>query len=592
MSKRLSRILVAVVLIIAAVLYWCFLPPLSLFHFGTVLSLEIIGVIIFFLIRCANPDDWNILTKALISTGKIAMIITGVDLLILIICCPLFHGGMLYSQLGNGNIDNIKKVPYQQMIEEVDTSQLPVIDEESARVYAEAQIGGNSALGSAFKLGAGAKIDVGGIIYWIFPLEHAGFWEWKDYPSSPGYVAVNASNPSDAKIHDGYKIVYSKSSYLMWNTMRHVRFGYLFGGLTEYTYEVNDDWQPMEVITTYSNKVGWFYPEATGVIINDPQTGKRERYNIDEVPDWVDIVQPESFITDQIDNYGGYVRGSVHFGKADEKQKTEEMLTVYKGNDCYYFTGMTSKGGDKSLTGFMMVNTRTKEALEVDMDTGITETRAMEIGANLWSDFGYYSIEPLPINVDGVATFVVPVKSEISNTITGYSMVCAIDSSIAAKGETLRSAAKRYSRKLGSSNVGFAASDKAYNYEASGTIFRIHSEMQEVDTYYLFVLSDDMTKIYTCDSALSDELAMTETGDQVEITYVDDGNGTLTVKKFDNKLFELQISENQKRRDEANSSANDDIEIPTVDPEVNSDWWDNLTEEEKTDIMNQSSEEE
>lgn len=55
--------------------------------------------------------------------------------------------------------------------------------------------------------------------------------------------------------------------------------------------------------------------------------------------------------------------------------KTSGVLTVYNNGDCYYYTGMTSVGNDDATTGFIMVNTRTKEATYFEL-AGATEEAA------------------------------------------------------------------------------------------------------------------------------------------------------------------------------------------------------------------------
>lgn len=591
MSKKRKIVLGVTIVICAALIYTLLLPPLVPLYLESLIAIHILALITVYAINQFKEFSLEGAIVSLVAMGKAIIIMLAIDIILFLISwLPLVHWGTRYNQLTNGNEANIETVEYQELIESIDTSQLPVIDEETAKILAESKLGSDAALGSVFRIGDGSKVDVSGTIYWIFQLEHSGFFEWLSHPASPGYISVNASNASDVEFHKGYNILYSPSSFFGHDTWRHVRFsGNLANGLTEYTFEVNDDWEPLEVITTYKNLTGCMTPEATGVTINNPQTGEVVNYGLTEVPEWVDIVQPESFIEDQIDNRGKYIHGIINPGNKDETKKTKEMLSVYKDNDCYYFTGLTSMGEDEALTGFALVNTRTKKVFKVKMG-GITETRAMDKAKDMWDDYGYYAIEPLPINIDGVPTYAVPVKSESSRVITGYSLVCIHDESISAKGDSLKDAARAYSKKLSSVGV-YAASDKAYKYDLTGVIIRIHSEIQDGDTYYSFVLSDDMTKIFTAGYPVSNELVVTEVGDEVTFTYVDDGNGTFTVVKFDNHEVSTIVSENQKNRDEADVPANDDIEIPTVNPEENADWWNSLTDEERTEIMEQSSKE-
>jgi hypothetical protein len=104
-------------------------------------------------------------------------------------------------------------------------------------------------------------------------------------------------------------------------------------------------------------------------------------------------------------------------------------------------------------------------------------------------------------------------------------------------------------------------------------------------------------KIFTAAHHLSDELAITRDGDNVIIEYVDDHNGTVDILSFDNTTYGVAISEEQEHRNELDegSSALDSQynEIIKVDPNMNEETWNSLTEEEKAkliqDLLNKDS---
>ena len=193
---------------------------------------------------------------------------------------------------------------------------------------------------------------------------------------------------------------------------------------------------PFWVVTTYKNTTFWSNPEATGVVIVDAQNGKTEFYGLDNIPNWVDIVQPKDFIEKQLDNWGIYVHGfwNTLASKEEEIKKTDLTLTVYMDGDCYYFTGMTSVGGDDSCVGFAMVNTRDKK-FKICYMSGATENAAMKSAEGLVSDYGWTSTEPLPLNVNGIPTYVMALKDE-EGLAKSYAMVNIETYSISAKGET------------------------------------------------------------------------------------------------------------------------------------------------------------
>ena len=66
---------------------------------------------------------------------------------------------------------------------------------------------------------------------------------------------------------------------------RKVRFGPgLMTGITDYSFELDDEGQPYWAISTYKNSRGFSLPEADGIILLNATTGQMDRYGMDEVP--------------------------------------------------------------------------------------------------------------------------------------------------------------------------------------------------------------------------------------------------------------------------------------------------------------------
>ena len=256
--------------------------------------------------------------------------------------------------------------------------------------------------------------------------------------------------------------------------------------------------------------------------------------------------------------------------------------------DCCYFTGMTSVGSDDSCVGFIMVNTRTKRAVMSYM-SGATEEAAMKSAEGLVSDFGYTSTKPLPVNVNGIPTYVVALKDG-EGLIKSYAMVNIQNYSIATKGNSLVECSRSYMQvvaKSGSSYV--VGSDEAYSYTYEGSVIRISSVVEEGSTYYYIVVEGEPEKIFTASYLISDELAVTRDGDKVKIEYIDDKNGTVDITSFDNIAFSTPISEDQQNRNELDEETSvldsQYNQIIQVNPDLSQETWDNMTEEEKAKMI-------
>lgn len=530
--------------------YFLVCPPLSLAYTEGVLFFGFaIIILISVIVMWSSKKD--VMAKFGITFGVgwiILIIIIGIGLLAGI---PLFHSETLRSQLGEPS-----EIEFDEMIHQIDLAQIPIVDEELARKQADKKIGEDIALGSRIKLGDAAIQEVNGEILWVIPLEHTGIFKWYKFRSTPGYITVSASNPNKVKYVseiDGkdIQIKYSNSSYFGNNLKRHIRNeGYRDVGLTEYTFEIDDSGKPYWVVTTYKNKTVWSHGEATGVVIVDAQTGETNFFGInDDIPGWVDIVQPQKFVESQIDNWGKLVHGVWNFSNEDKIKKTDLTLTVYINGDCYYFTGMTSVGSDESCVGFIMVNTRTKKS-QICYMTGATETSAMKSAEGLVSDFGYTSTEPLPINVNGIPTYVMALK-DAEGLNKNYAMVNIENYNISAKGSTLQEASRAYIQAVSkNSSTYVVGSDEAYGYDYEGIVERISAVVEDGSTYYYLILEGQPNKIFMASYNISDELAITREGDTVKVYYVDDSNGAVDMVSFDNVDFATQISDKQEERNE------------------------------------------
>lgn len=570
------------------VIYYFTCPAISIGHLGGVffIGLCIISVISLIALWFSKEDAY----MGFGITFGIGTVVLGVIIIIgLIAGAPLFRAETLRSQLGTP-----EQIEFDEMIHQIDVSQVPIVDEELARKQADKKIGEDIALGSRVELGQAAIQEVNGEIMWVIPLEHVDFFKWNKFHTTPGYITVSASNPNKVKYVseiDGQdiQIAYSESSCFSNNLKRHIRNeGFRGVGLTEYTFEIDDTGRPYWVVTTYKNKTVWSNGEATGVVIVDAQTGETNYYSINEAPDWVDVIQPKDFVEDQIDHWGKLVHGVFNWSNEDKIKKTDLLLTVYVDGDCYYFTGMTSVGSDESCVGFIMVNTRTKES-NICYMSGATESAAMKSAEGLVSDFGYKSTEPLPLNVNGIPTYVMALKDE-EGLIKNYAMVNIENYSIAAKGSRLQDTSRAYIQTVSkNSSTYVVGSDEAYGYTYEGVVERISSVVEDGSTYYYMILEGQTDKIFMASYVVSDELSITRDGDTVKVYYIDDSNGTVDIVSFENVAFSVQVSEDQQNRnelDEGTSAIDSDrTQITDVNPEENEEAWNNMTDEEKAKLL-------
>lgn len=506
--------------------------------------------------------------------------------------CDMFNGKKAYNQLGD-----VKQTSFTESILPIDYTQIPVVDEDLALKQAEKKLGEERGLGSIVNVGDFTLQQINDELMFVAPLEHENLFKWLDNGSTPGYITVSATDPDDVELvqevnGSKIKLRYLNSAHFGDNLLRHIRnSGYAFTGVTDMSFELDDNGRPYWTVTTYENTAFWALPEATGIIICDPQTGECTWFSIEEVPEWVDKIQPADFIDAQIDNYGRYEQGFWNsvFGKNGVIIKTPGVLTVYNDGDCYYYTGMTSVGNDDATTGFMMVNTRTKETTYFEL-AGATEEAAQASAEGMVQEKEYTATLPVPLNVQGIPTYFMTLKDK-AGLIKSYAMVNIENYSIVATGSTVAEVQQNYiDAMVSNGNNVVVGSQEAYLYHTEGIVSRISAQITDGNTTYYMIIGDDNTKLYVASSSVSDELAITREGDNVRVSYIDDSNGTVNISDFDNLGFSQEVSDDQEKKDEqssekeelANNSTNNIIE---VNPKDNEAEWNSLTDEEKAKLL-------
>ncbi|MGG7060583.1 cell shape-determining protein, partial [Clostridium tertium] len=128
---------------------------------------------------------------------------------------------------------------------------------------------------------------------------------------------------------------------------------------------------------------------------------------------------------------------------------TEGTSLVY-GNDnkAYWYTGITSSGGDESTIGFMLVDTRTKEA-KLYKQPGATETAAMRSAEGKVQEKNYEATFPVMYNILGKPTYVSSLKDK-AGLVKMVSFVSVEDFSVLGLGETKEEALRNYREALAS----------------------------------------------------------------------------------------------------------------------------------------------
>lgn len=478
-------------------------------------------------------------------TSKLAKInfSIAIVLVIYIIVVPFITSSpILHSKAYRNLLGEVKESNFNKDVSPVSVNEIRLVDEEMAMKLGDKKLGEVPAIGSVSKLGKFHIQSIDGELYWVAPLVHRDLIKWvTNMSGTNGYVMVSATDPQDIRLVqevDGkpIKIVYQPDAYLHQDLKRHMYLnGYVNVGMTDFTLEIDDKGKPYWVVTLYENAIGYEGKNAKGIATVDAQTGAVKSYDINNAPKWIDRIQPQEFITDQINDWGTYVNGFLNsvISEKDVLVATEGTSLVY-GDDgkSYWYTGITSAGADDSTIGFMLVDTRTKEA-KLYKQPGATETAAMVSATGKVQEKNYEATFPVMYNILGKPTYVMSLKDK-AGLVKMVAFVSVEDFNIVGIGDTTEEAYKNYKEQLKSKGNNIEVANETNKESKTGIIQRINSDVVDGNTSYYFTVDTLKDSIFVVSSKVSNEVPLTKEGDSVKIGYEKGQSGSIDVTDFDN----------------------------------------------------------
>ncbi|WP_338793526.1 hypothetical protein [Bernardetia sp. MNP-M8] len=422
----------------------------------------------------------------------------------------------------------------------VSTDNIRVVDEQVAQRLGDKVMGEKASLGSQAYLGEFHIQKVKDKLYWVAPLLHSGFLKWlTNTEGTPGYVMVSATNERDVKLVQEVNgkqvnLKYQTAAFAFDDLHRHVYFnGYMTKGLADFTFEIDDEGNPFWVLTQYEKRVGFLGSDAVGVVVVNAQSGDIQNYSIADAPLWIDRIQPEDFIETQLDDWGEFVHGYFNFANKDKLTTTPGMSLVYgEDNRSYWYTGLTSVGADEGTVGFVLVDTRTKEA-KWYRQTGATEWAAQRSAEGKVQEKGYYSSFPITYNINGVPTYVMSLKDN-SGLIKMMALVSVQDYTIVGAADNLQEALREYKSSLNSVGNSIRPTSESKLNEIKGRVLRVAEDVNGGTTFYYLLLNNEPNKLFVASSSVSQELPITQAGDSVTVFYDEAMQSVVDIMSFDN----------------------------------------------------------
>ena len=401
--KKGKRLLISllVTFICAFIMFYLFLPALNIHSIGfwmyVIVLLLIFGTINFgtgiFSIR---KREFDIRNKRNYYPFVLPFIIVVGITLINIFNGPFFRAKKYASRI------EISNASFTDEIKEVDFNTLAIVDRASSSKLGDRVMGSISDLVSQFDVSSMyTQINVNGEILRVTPLDYS---DWIKYFTNrkngiPGYVTVNSVTGDSKLVKLDRGMKYSEKAMFFENVYRYLRFKYPFEIFGELNFEIDNERVPYYIMSIVDYSGVGKREDIKGIITLNAITGETKKYDVSDVPSWVDHVYSPNLIISQVDDWGRYVNGfwNTLFGQKGMKMTTDGYNYIAMNDDIFMYTGITSIVSDESNLGFILTNLRTKETKFFNCP-GAEEYSAMESAKGMVQQMNYKSSFPILIN--------------------------------------------------------------------------------------------------------------------------------------------------------------------------------------------------
>ena len=525
-SRRALIIAVVVLVILLAASYWWFHPALNLQSpqvWSWILIIAVVAAVALKVASLRSDAHAKLFGRLIIvPVAVVVAFVVGV-----IAGTPIIPGNAeryaTVLQTTNGD--------FAADIEEVDYSEVPVIDRASAILLGARAMGSIPEYVSQFEISdAYSQINYHGRPVRVSPLVYADLFKWLSNRETgiPAYVLVDMVTQQAEVVRLDEPIMYSESEPLSRNIDRYVQLAYPSYMFDQKSFELDEEGTPWWVYPVQRRTIGLF--EGTTiqrVVLVNACTGETQDYAIEDVPAWVDRAYPSDLLIEQYNWSGAYVHGWLNswLGQRDVVRTTSgtdgELGYNYlaQGDDIYLYTGVSSVTADSSIIGFILVNQRTGESHFYPI-AGATEDSAMASAEGELQNLRYQATFPLLLNVAGEPTYFMSMKDD-AGLVKMYAMINVEHYQNVATGNTVAACQDSYLAMLAADGTlsDEQAAASGAQQDVSGAIATIAQAVIDGNSHF-YVTLEGSPEIY--DFALPDLLGIVRyrVGDTISFTYM------------------------------------------------------------------------
>lgn len=529
-----------------AICLYIFTPAINAHNIGLWLIIDI-AIFIFIMVTrlLKGHKDFSLLTAKKKIRGKgnskkksksffayeyyiVPILAIGLTAFISIISCTIFNA-TAYADILKVSESDFSK----DLAESVGTDSIALMDTASAKMLGDREIGSLSDVVSQFDVSDNyTQIDFNGKPIKVSALDYAGFFKWINNRSNgiKGYVTVNPVSMS-ASFEECEGMKYTPSAFFHEDAYRYLWTKYPTLMLENLHFEIDEKGKPYYVASIVEKTIALFGGKTiSGCVVLDPVSGETEKYSVEEIPRWIDVVFYGDLICEQYNWYGTLQNGYLNsiFAKKDCKQVTTYTSTddeggdqtpvsdygyVAKDGDIWIYTGITSVNGDSSNIGFLLANERTGESRYYSI-AGADEKSAMAAAEGEVQEKGYQASFPSLINIEGHPTYIMVLKDS-GGLVKLYATVNVEQYNIVTTASTQAECIQKYKEALGieTEEVKEITSEKTITIESIKYI--------DIDGNTYIYLIDTNKEIFKAKASSNEDMLLLNTGDIVKITYTD-----------------------------------------------------------------------
>lgn len=549
-SKKaiIVAIIVLVVVILAA--YWWFHPPINIHSVDTWFFIAVfilLPTFLFFRVRSSNYKEGKG-KRGERNEGK-AKTFKVLSFIPVAVACVGIIGALMSLSLFPGNAAKYATVlntvdhDFASDIQEVNYSEIPVIDRDSAILLGNREMGSIPEYVSQFEISSlYSQINYQGTPVRVSPLGYADLFKWFTNRGTgiPAYALVDMTT-QDAQIVTlgDNAIFYSQSEPLARNIDRYVQLKYPFYMFDEKSFEIDEDGHPWWICPVQKRTIGLFGGTTIDrVVMVNATTGECTDISIDEVPEWVDRAYPAELLIEQYNWSGAYKDGWLNswLGQKNVVQTTPGTdgnvgyNYIAKDDDVWVYTGVTSATADNSIVGFVLVNQRTAESHFYSV-AGATEESAMQSAEGQVQNLRYTATFPLLINVANQPTYFMALKDS-AGLVKKFAMIDIQRYQNVAVGDTVAECQKSYEALLATNGVDTGDSAPSDEKQAKGIIATMAQAVIEGNSHYYVTLQGD-SSIYDFPLPGMLEIVAYSAGDEISFTYIDAGTTAFPAQSID-----------------------------------------------------------